>query len=234
MAQTRILMVLTSNDKYGVNGGETGLWLEEFAAPFYAFEDAGISAEIATIRGGAPAIDPKSIEESRLTESSRRCLEDTRLREGLNQAPAMREVQSSVYDAIYLPGGHGALWDFAASPELVVALEQFSLKNLPIAATGHGVAALTPILDRRGQPLTRGRKIACFSDEEENEIGVAALLPFLLESKMRQLGAELSPTPPFTSNVCVDDALITGQNGASAAATAAALIQLLRDARAAA
>jgi putative intracellular protease/amidase len=234
MAQTRILMVLTSNGRFGMQGGETGLWLDSFATPFYAFEDAGVAAEVATIRGGAPAIDPRSRTDDAATDAVRRAEGDTRLQEGLARAPAIRQVQITAYDAIFLPGGHGAVWDFPASPELTVALEQFALKSRPIVAVGHGVAGLIPVMDRRSQPLTRGRRVAAPTLAEEKADGLDRALPFLLETKLRDLGALLDPAEPFAPKIEHDELLITGQNAASAAATAEALIAFFRKARAAA
>jgi putative intracellular protease/amidase len=234
MAQTRILMVLTSNDRMGFNGGPTGLWLDSFAAPFYAFEDAGMSPEIATIKGGAPAIDPASLTDAALTDAARRAQGDDRLQAGLAAATALRKVQISAYDAIFLPGGRGAMWDFTACPELTVALEQFALKGRPIAAVGHGVAALTPVMDPRGAPLTRGKRVAAFSDAEEQAEGAAGAMPYSLEGKMRALGAIVEPAAPFTAHVETDGILITGQNAASALGVVAALVETIRGVRVAA
>lgn len=234
MAQSRILMVLTSNDRMGFNGGPTGLWLDSFAAPFYAFEDAGMSPEIATIKGGAPAIDPLSEKDEALTDAVRRLRGDARLTEGLTAAPALRKVQITAYDAIFLPGGRGAMWDFTACPELTVALEQFALKNRPIATVGHGSAALAPVMDPRGAPLTRDRRIACFTDAEEAAEGFAAAMPYSLESKLRSLGAIVEPADPFTAHVETDGLLVSGQNAASAVGVADALIETIRGVRIAA
>jgi putative intracellular protease/amidase len=230
MAQTRVLMVLTSNPRFGMHGGETGLAFDTFAAPFYAFEDAGMSAEIATIRGGEPPFAPNTPE----TAATKRAREDARLMEGLRQAPALRQVQTSLYDAVFLSGGHGAAWDFPACPELTVALEQFALQGKPIAAVGHGAAALVPVMDRRSQPLTRGRTVACPSIAEDKEAGVDGVLPFQIEAKLRDLGALIEPAAPFAEKVAIDEFLITGQNAASAAGAAEALIQAIRGARIAA
>lgn len=234
MAQSRILMVLTSNARMGMNDGETGLWLDEFVAPFYAFEDAGLTPEIATIKGGAAPIDPRSLTPDSQSEATRRYFEDVRLQEGMKAAPALRQVQTSIYDAIFLPGGHGAMWDFTASPELTVALEQFALQSRPIAAVCHGPAALVPVMDKRSQPLTRGRRVAVFSDAEERAVAMDRVVPFLLERKLRDLGAIIDPAEPFKPKVAVDEFLITGQNPASALGTAEALIQMMRGARIAA
>jgi putative intracellular protease/amidase len=230
MAQTRILMVLTSNDRMGFNGGPTGLWLDSFAAPFYAFEDAGMSPEIATIKGGAPAIDPASQTDEAATDAVRRFRDDARLVNGLNDAPALRKVQITAYDAIFLPGGRGAMWDFTACPELTVALEQFALKGRTIAAVGHGVAALSPVMDPRGAPLTRDKRVAVFSDAEEQAEGAAAAMPYSLESKMRSLGALVETAEPFQPKVETDGILITGQNAASARPAAEMLVRMIRGA----
>jgi Putative intracellular protease/amidase len=234
MAQSRILMVLTSNNRFGFHGGETGLWLEEFAAPFYALEEAGFLPEIATIKGGEPPLDPRSLAEDAQTDATRRYLADERLRDGIKQAPAVRDVQTSGCDAVFLAGGHGVMWDFTACPELTVALEQFALQSKPIAAVCHGPAALVPVMDKRSQPLTRGRKVACFSNEEEKAVGLERTVPFLLESKLRDLGAEIEPAAPFEPRVCVDEFLVTGQNPASSRAVADALVEVMRSARIAA
>ena len=230
MAQPRILMVLTSNARMGFHGGDTGLWLASFADPFYAFEDAGMRAEIATIKGGPSPVDARSLADDAQTDASRRALADGRLQEALAQAPALRQVQTSAYDAVFLPGGHGAMWDFTASPELTVALEQFALKSRPIAAVGHGTAGLIPVMDKRSQPLTRGRRVACPSNAEEKAMEMDRALPFLLESKLRDLGALVEPAEPFVAKVAADELLITGQNAASARPAAEALIALLREA----
>jgi putative intracellular protease/amidase len=234
MAQSRILMVLTSNARMGMRGGDTGLWVDTFATPFYALEEVGMSPEVATVKGGAPAIDAKSLEGAAQTENVKRFMDDTRLREGLNEAPALRNVQTSIYDAIVLCGGAGALWEFPASPELVVALEQFALQSKPIAAIGHGAAALAPVMDKRSQPLTRGRKIACPTSAEDEAAGLAGVAPFSLENKLRDLGAEIAAAAPGEACVQVDEFLVTGQNSASSGGVVKALIETLNAAKLAA
>lgn len=234
MAQTRILMVLTSNKRLGMYDGETGLWLSNFAGPFFALERAGMAAEVATISGGAPAIDPASLKDEAHAEAVKTYMDDERLRAGLDLAPALREVQISSYDAIILPGGRGATWDHPASAELTVALEQFALQGKPIAAIGHGTAGLVPVMDKRSQPLTRGRKVACYSAAEEKAAGYDRVVPFLVENKLRDLGAEIEPAGAGEPRVAVDEFLITGQNAASAQPVADALIEMILSARIAA
>lgn len=234
MAQPRILMVLTSNFRLGMHDGKTGLWLANFAAPFYALEDAGFSPEVATIQGGAPAIDPASLTDPLEGDAVARCLADSRLQAGLAEAPNLRRVQVTAYDAIFLPGGRGATWDHPASAELTVALEQFALKARPIAAVGHAAAGLVPVVDKRSMPLARGRNVACYSAEEERAAGFVGVVPFLIETKLRELGAKIDPASPGEARVAIDEFLITGQNTASARGVAEALISLLKSARIAA
>ena len=228
MAQPRILMVLTSHSRLGASGEATGLRLEEFAAPCYAFAAAGLTPEIATIKGGAPAIDPKSAEGDARTEAVERVLADEALRAALDAAPRLGQVATLGYDAVFLPGGHGAIWDFTTSPELTVMLEQFHLTGKPIAAVSQALAALAPVMDRFGRPLVRDRRISVATDEEARLAGVDRETPFMLETKMRQLGAEVVCAAPFQPQVSVDGNLITGQNAASAALAAEAMIELLR------
>ena len=154
--------------------------------------------------------------------------EDKNLQDVLAQAPKLSNVATLGYDAVFLPGGHGTMYDFPTSPELTVMLEQFTLRNKPIAAVCHAPAAFAPVMDRSGAPLVKGRKVSCFSDDEERAMGLDGVVPFMLESKLRQLGAEITPAEPFQSQVSVDGNLITGQNPASSKATAEAMIELLR------
>ncbi|MEO1330675.1 MAG: type 1 glutamine amidotransferase domain-containing protein [Pseudomonadota bacterium] len=230
MAQPRVLMVLTSNDKFGFHGGETGVWLEEFAAPVYMLAEAGLKIGIATIKGGPPPIDPNSLKDDAMTDATRRFQQDEAMRAVLAEAPKLASVGALDYDAVFLPGGHGTMWDFPTAPELTVMLEQFALREKPIAAVCHGPAALAPVMDRRGRPLVEGKTVSVFTDAEEEAVGLAGVIPFSLEKKMRALGAEIAMAEPFQPRVSVDGNLITGQNPASSVGAAEAMVSMLRDA----
>lgn len=231
MALPRILIVSTSHSTLGQSGRETGLDVESFAAPFYAFEDAGMTPALATIKGGAAPFDPAGLVAAEKSEIGRRFLADDRIKIALEGAPALRQVLTSSYDAVFLPGGPGAMWDFPASPDLVVALEQFALRKKPIAAVGHGVAALAPVMSPEGWSIVKDRRIACPLDVEEEAAGLAGVTPFQLEKKLSQLGAEIDTETPG-SKVETDGLLVTGRNAASAGEAAAALMDILRAAEA--
>lgn len=230
MAQPRVLMVLTSNNRFGMHGGETGVWLEEFAAPVYMLAEAGMKIGIATIKGGPPPIDPKSLEDDAMTDATRRFQQDEAMRSVLAEAPKLASVGALDYDAVFLPGGHGTMWDFPTAPELTVMLEQFALREKPIAAVCHGPAALAPVMDRRGRPLVEDKTVSVFTDAEEEAVGLMGLVPFSLEQKMRALGAEIASAEPFKPKTSVSGNLVTGQNPASSLGCAEALVQLLRGA----
>ncbi len=225
MASPRILMVLTSYDRFGFHGGETGVSLSEFAAACYALADAGVPAEITTIKGGMPPIDPASAKGD--SEALERYAEDEFLKEALEAAPKLSDVATLEYDAVFLPGGPGALWDFSTAPELTVMLEQFHLTGKPIAATGCALAALAPVMDRFGRSVVAGKTVSVYSDAEAEAAHLKGVMPFSLEQKMGQLGAEIANGAPGEASVSVDGALITGQNAESAADAAKALVELL-------
>jgi len=225
MASPRILMVLTSYDRFGFHGGETGVSLEEFASACYALADAGFPPEITTIKGGMPPIDPASAKGE--SETLKRYREDRFLKEALEAAPKLSAVATLEYDAVFLPGGPGAIWDFLTTPELTVMLEQFHLTRKPIAAVGCALAALAPVMDRFGRSIVSGKAVSVYSDAEAEAAHIKSVMPFSLEQKMGQLGATVANGPAGEAAVSVDGALITGQNAASAAAAAKALVALL-------
>jgi len=230
MASPRILMVLTSYDRFGFHGGETGVSLAEFASSCYALADAGLPAEIATIKGGTPPVDPASAKGD--SEALQRYAEDAFLKEALEAAPKLSDVATLEYDAVFLPGGPGALWDFLTAPELTVMLEQFHLTGKPIVATGCALAALAPVMDRFGRSVVAGKTVSVYSDAEAEAANIKAVMPFSLEQKMGQLGAKIDNGAPGEAKVSVDGTLITGQNAASAEGAAKALVALLTEEKA--
>ena len=230
MASPRILMVLTSYDRFGFHGGETGVSLAEFTEACYALADSGLPAEIATIKGGMPPVDPAGAKGE--TDALRRYAEDAFLKETLEAAPKLSDVATLEYDAVFLPGGPGALWDFTTAPELTVMLEQFHLTGKPIAVTGCAAAALAPVMDRFGRSIVADKSVSVFSDAEAEAAGLTGVMPFSLEQKMAQLGAKIAIGAPGEAKVSVDGTLITGQNAASAAGAAKALVDLLSEEKA--
>lgn len=222
MASPRILMVLTSYNRFGFHGGETGVSLSEFTEACYALADAGLPAEIATIKGGMPPVDPASAKGE--TDALQRYAEDEFLKEALEASPKLADVATLEYDAVFLPGGPGALWDFTTSPELTVMLEQFHLTGKPIVVTGCAAAALAPVMDRFGRSIVAGKTVSVYTDADAEAASLKSVMPFSLEQKMGQLGAEIAEAP-----VSVDGTLITARNADAAADAAKALVELLSE-----
>ena len=228
MHTSRILLVVTSSDRAGTAPEPTGLWLEEVAAPYYAFLDAKCDITIASPKGGAAPVDPRSNEEVSQTASTRRFAVDAKAQHMLAHTMKLASVTLEDYDAIFYAGGHGTMDDFATDPTITLATEYFLRSGKTLSAVCHGPAALVNARTDSGEPAVKGRRLTAFSDEEERVIGLDARMPFLLESRLRQQGATYSGTAPFQSHVVVDGNLITGQNPPSSIPVAEAVIHQLR------
>ena len=228
MFNPHVLMVLTSHNRLGDTGELTGFWLEEFAAPYYAFVDAGAQVTLASIQGGQPPIDPKSDGEDAQTDATQRFRDDAIAQEALSQTQPIDQLQSEAYDAIFLPGGHGTMWDFPVSSALTQLIESFNKEGKVIAAVCHAPAALVNVKDLAGSPLVQGKSVTAFTNSEEAGVQLEAIVPFLLESKLRDLGAAFKGAADWSAHVETDGMLITGQNPASSEPTAQAVIETLK------
>lgn len=219
----RILMVVTSADRL-LGGEATGLWLEEYAAPFQIFKQAGYRITTLSLKGGRAPIDPRSGNE--LVEHP----EWSEAAQMLEQLAALdARVQASSFDAIFLPGGHGCMFDLPNNPLLGHLLADFDARGKIVAAVCHGPAAFVGPKRINGMPLVEGRRMTAFTDSEEYAVGLQNEVPFLLESTLRELGAILETAEDFRVHVVRDCNLITGQNPASSAKTARAVIDALGD-----
>lgn len=229
-----ILMVLTSQHQMGDSQKLTGFHFEEMSTPYYLFENAGFHVTIASIKGGRPPHDPNSVKEddSENPESVRRFLADEIAQEKLSNTPPIASLNPADYDAIYLPGGHGTMWDLANEQALVKTIEAFNKDGKPIAAVCHGPAGLLGARAESGEPLVKGKRINCFTDAEEKKVGLDTAMPFLLESELRRLGAKFENADPFEPCLVVDGNLITGQNPPSAKLVADELIRAVQTQRA--
>ncbi|MEG1832269.1 MAG: type 1 glutamine amidotransferase domain-containing protein [Burkholderiaceae bacterium] len=223
----RILMVLTSHGELGSTGRKTGLWLEEFAAPFYAFLAAGCEVVLASPRGGAVPVDPGSLADSAQTEATRRWADDDLNRGLITRTLPLSSVTASDFDAVFYPGGHGPMWDLAGDPGNAAVLSQFWCAGKPVGAVCHGVAALLAARDADGQSLLEGRHVTGFSDAEERAVGLDEVVPFLLQDRLLAARAIYEEAPPFKAHTVVDGRLVTGQNPASSVGAAHALLGLL-------
>lgn len=223
-----ILMVLTSHDRLGDTGRKTGFWLEELAAPYYAFRDAGAEITLASPKGGQPPLDPKSNESNFQTETTRRFEADPAATAQLAATLTLADVSEADFDAVFYPGGHGPLWDLAEDPHSIGLIERFAAAGKPVALVCHAPGVLRHVKGPDGRPLVAGRKVTGFADTEEEAVGLTAVVPFLVEDELRAKGGLYSKGPDWGSYVVRDGQLITGQNPGSSADTARALVDALR------
>lgn len=211
----RILIVITSCDRIGDTEQKTGFWLEELASPYYVFVDAGADVTLASIKGGEPPLDPTSELPESQTEATERFMADDDAKKRLKQTLAIADAQVDDYDAIFLPGGHGTMWDFPNSAILTQLIEGFDRAQKAISAVCHAPAALVSVKSASGEPLVKGRTITAFTDSEERAVQLDKIVPFLLETRLRELGGNFTAAADFELNVEQDGHLITGQNPAS-------------------
>jgi len=223
----KILMVLTSHDQLGNTGKKTGFWLEEFAAPYYAFKDAGAQLTLASPKGGQPPLDPKSDEPDAQTEATKRFRQDPAAQSALASTVVLGTVKAGDYDAIFYPGGHGPLWDLAEDRDSIALVEAFYNAGKPVAAVCHAPGVLRNAKTADGQPLVKGKRVTGFTNSEEEAVQLTKVVPFLVEDELKAKGGIFSKGPDWASYVLTDGLLLTGQNPASSQATAEALLAKL-------
>lgn len=223
----KILFVLTSHDELGTTGEKTGFWLEEFAAPYYRFLDAGADITLVSPAGGQPPVDPKSQLPDFQTGSTRRFEQDLTLQEKLASTGKLAEVTADDYDAVFYPGGHGPLWDLTNAPDSIALIERFYQQGKPVSAVCHAPAVLLKALTQNGEPLIKGKKVTGFSNSEEVAVQLEEVVPFSLEDELKKKGGIYTQGPDWSSYLIQDGLIITGQNPASSEAVADAVIALL-------
>ncbi|CAB3826090.1 type 1 glutamine amidotransferase domain-containing protein [Achromobacter mucicolens] len=224
-----ILIVLTSHDTLGNTGRKTGFWLEEFAAPYYAFLDAGAKLTLASPLGGQPPLDPKSDDPDAQTDDTRRFKQDSDAQRVLASTRRLSEVQASDYDAVFYPGGHGPLWDLAEDNNSVALIETMLAAGKPVSAVCHAPGVLRHAKTADGKPLVQGRQVTGFSNAEEAAVQLTDVVPFLVEDELKKLGGLYSSGPDWQPHVVSDGLLITGQNPGSSVGVARALLERLKD-----
>ena len=224
----KILMVLTSHDQLGNTGKKTGFWLEEFAAPYFAFKDAGVQLTLASPKGGQPPLDPKSDEPDAQTEATERFRKDSAAQSALASTVVLSSVKADDYDAIFYPGGHGPLWDLAEDKHSIALIESFYKAGKPVAAVCHAPGVLRHAKGADGQPLVKGKKVTGFTNSEEEAVQLTHVVPFLVEDELKAKGGIYSKGPDWASYVLTDGLLLTGQNPASSQAAAEALLAKLK------
>ena len=223
----KVLMVLTSHDRLGDTGRKTGFWLEELAAPYYAFKYAGAEITLASPQGGNPPLDPKSNEPDFQTELTHRFEADEEAKAQLASTVRLESVSASDFDTVFYPGGHGPLWDLAEDQHSIALIESFIAAQKPVALVCHAPGVLRHVKTAEGRPLVEGKKVTGFANSEEEGVGLTNIVPFLVEDELIAKGGLYSKGEDWGSWVVQDGLLITGQNPGSSAATAAQLLKAL-------
>jgi putative intracellular protease/amidase len=224
-----ILMVLTSHDQLGNTGAKTGFWLEEFAAPYYELSEPGHTITLASPKGGQPPLDPKSDSPDFQTPATKRFKADSEAQSQLANTRKLDDIDPAGFDAIFYPGGHGPLWDLTNSAKSRSIIEQTIRAGRPVALVCHAPAVLKDVTNEDGTPLVRGKRVTGFTNSEERAVKLAEVVPFLLEDKLTELGADFTKVGDFQPYAVRDGLLITGQNPASSQPAARILLQALQE-----
>ena len=222
-----ILMVLTSHAQLGNTGKKTGFWLEEFVAPYYAFKDAGAGVTLASPAGGQPPLDPKSDEADAQTDATRRFKSDAAAQAALAHTVQLATVSGDAFDAVFYPGGHGPLWDLAEDADSIKLIETMSAAGKTVAAVCHAPAVFRHTLASDDQALVKGRRVTGFANSEEDAAQLSRIVPFLVQDMLVENGGKYSKGPDWQPHVVIDGKLITGQNPASSAPAAQAVLAQL-------
>lgn len=228
----KVLIVLTSHDELGDTGLKTGFWLEELAAPYYRFKDAGWEIVLASPKGGRPPLDPKSNEPGFQTDQTRRFESDPEAGAALADTVRLDSVSADDFDTVFYPGGHGPLWDLAEDTVSARLIESTLRSGKPVGLVCHAPGVLRHTVNEDGTPLVSGRKVTGFTNSEEEAVQLTDVVPFLVEDELKNLGGVYSKADDWTPYVVQDGLLVTGQNPASSAPAADALIKLVDTARA--
>ena len=223
----KILMVLTSHDKLGDTGQKTGFWLEELAAPYYVFKDAGAEITLASPLGGQPPLDPKSADKGFQTDATRRFEADSAATAQLASTVKLADVTHDAFDAVFYPGGHGPLWDLAKDAQSIDLIEGFHRAGKPVSMVCHAPGVLKNVKGTDGKPLVEGKTVTGFTNSEEAAVALTDIVPFLVEDMLKENGGTFSSGDDWLPHVVADGLLITGQNPASSEGTAEKLIAVL-------
>jgi len=224
----KILMVITSHDKLGNTGKKTGFWLEEFAAPYYVFKEAGVEMVLSSPLGGQPPFDPKSDEKEFQTELTARYKQDKDAQEKLAHTVKLSTVTHEGFDAVFYPGGHGPMWDLAEDKDSIALLEAFYAAGKYLALVCHAPGVLRHVKAPDGNWLVKGKKVTGFTNTEEEAVQLTHVVPFLVEDELKAKGGNFSKGDDWQPYVLIDGKLVTGQNPASSGPGATVLLALLR------
>jgi putative intracellular protease/amidase len=227
----KVLMVITSHDQLANTGRKTGFWLEELAAPYYVFKDAGVEITLASPKGGRPPLDPKSDEPKSRTDLTIRFEKDAAAEAQLDKTVRLDSVKQENFDTVFYPGGHGPMWDLAEDKDSIKLIESFIAAGKPIGIVCHSTGALHHVKGVDGKFLVQGKEVTGFTNGEEEEMGLTKVVPFLVEDEMLRLGAVFSKVADWGVHVVSDGLLITGQNPASSGPAAKTLMAAVNTSR---
>jgi putative intracellular protease/amidase len=223
----RILMAVTSHDKKGATGEPTGAYVPEMAHPLAVFKAAGYEVELVSTRGGQVPLDGVERKDPVVAAF----LDDPELQRQLRESPASTSIDASRYDAIFFAGGHGAMWDFPDAKGFTDAAARIYDAGGVVGAVCHGPAALVSVRLANGKLLIDGKQVSAFTNDEEKAVKLDQVVPFLLQSRLEALGARHQAAPNWQEKVVTSERLVTGQNPASAAGVARAMVAKLEQAR---
>jgi putative intracellular protease/amidase len=210
----------------GNTGRKTGFWLEEFAAPYFVFRDAGVQLTLASPKGGQPPIDPKSDLPENQTSAMTRFKQDESAQKALAQTARLSDMKSEDFDTIFYVGGHGPMWDLVDNPVSISLIESFYNAGKPVAAVCHSPAVFHRVM-YQGRPLVKGKRVTGFTNGEEAAVQLTKVVPFLVEDELKRVGGLYEKAADWESFAIVDDGIVTGQNPASSTSAARELLKVL-------
>ena len=220
----KILMVLTSHDELGNTGKKTGFWVEEFAAPYYAFIDAGVEVTLATPKGGQAPIDPTSTLSDFQTAATDRYDADVTAQAQIASTVLLSSVNESDFDGVFYPGGHGPLWDLTDNSDSIALIESFLNAGKAVATVCHASAALLNVKQASGDFAVKGKAVTGFTNSEEEAVQLTQIVPLLVEDELIKRGGEYQKSEDWHAFAIQDGLIITGQNPASSALAAEKLL----------
>lgn len=218
------LIVVSSHGQLRDTGKPTGWYLSEVTHVYYPLVKAGYKIDFASTAGGEAPLDPSSKD---LKDSdNKRFLEDKNLQKQMKNTLPLAKVDSKKYHIIHFAGGHGAMWDFPGNQDINRVTAEIYENNGIISSVCHGVAALVDVKLKNGEYLVKGKDINAFTNAEEEAVGLTKIVPFLLESKLKERGANFIAGDKWADKVVIFDRVITGQNPQSAHTLGARLVEL--------
>ncbi|XP_078590349.1 uncharacterized protein LOC144870313 isoform X1 [Branchiostoma floridae x Branchiostoma japonicum] len=223
-----VLLVVTGHGQLGNTGKPTGWYLPEVAHPWKVFTDAGLKVTFASPKGGKTPMDPGSAEAFKEDPICTDFLKNKDIMAQLDSTASLAKVKPGDYKAVFFAGGHGTMWDFPDDVNVQKVTTAVYEQGGVVSSVCHGPAAFVNVKLSDGSYLINGKKLTGFTNNEENAVKLMEVMPFAMETKLRERGCDFVEAPLFTENVQVAGRLVTGQNPASATPTAAAVVKAIK------